>query len=70
MNKYTFEALITISVSTEVEADTEAEAREIAEVRDVQSLCHYCSSKPASCEWVTSGELDGTPEMIRLEGEC
>jgi hypothetical protein len=59
--KYIVSGTITISALIEVEADNEQEAREKAEDSPVISLCHYCADKSPDCEWVTSGDLDGTP---------
>lgn len=66
MSKYTFGALVTISVSTTVEADSEEEALDIAEGRDMQGLCHYCARSKGDF-WSTSGELDGTAVDISLD---
>lgn len=64
--KYTVGAMVTISVFTEVEADSAEKAVEIAEDRGLVGLCHQCGDdRTASAEWVTSGELDGTPYDLK-----
>ena len=64
MNRFKFIADVTISVSCEVEAKNEKEARAIAEELPMVGLCHQCASGDPSSEWVTSGELDGSPQNI------
>ena len=49
---------ITISVSTDVEADSLEAAMTIAAGRGFTSFCHQCGGEPEK-EWTTSGELDG-----------
>lgn len=52
--------LITISVSTRVEAECEEEAVGLATERSIMGLCHRCAgSEGDDEEWRTSGELDG-----------
>jgi hypothetical protein len=65
--KFSVFATVTISISTEVEANTPQEAAEIAGERGMIGLCHQCASGDPEQEWVTSGELDGTPENVRAE---
>lgn len=65
--KYLVTGHITISVHTEVEATSRGLAKRKALERNVQSLCHQCSSQDAREEWVTSGELDGDPVVIDIE---
>lgn len=51
-------------------ADTEAEAREIAGDVPVCSLSDPCSHGDTENEtWVHSGEIDGQPEIVRVEQE-
>lgn len=57
--KYTFSSEITISVTTDVEANSLSNALREAAVRGLMSLCHQCSAGEPELEWVTSGELDG-----------
>lgn len=65
--RYRIKALLTISVSTDVEADSIEEAREIAADRPIIDLCHQCSVGDADEQWVTSGELDGSPQISEDE---
>ncbi len=68
MPKFRVVGLVTISMSTLVEADTEKEAVEEAKQRQIMSLCHQCASgDDDGYEWVTSGELDGEPFDIVVE---
>lgn len=68
MPKFNVLAEVTISVFTEVEAATAKEAMEIAEGRELPSLCYQCGgSDRAGEEWATSGELDGSPVKMRAE---
>ena len=70
MPKFRVVGLVTISMSTLVEAATEAEAIEIANDRTIMSLCHQCASgEDDDQEWVTSGELDGTPHDLVAEDQ-
>ena len=64
MPKFALVADVTISVHTVVEADTLEEAKSIAEAR---SLARVKDDSDADAVWSTSGELDGTPENIRVE---
>lgn len=61
MRTYRVHSEITISVFTDVEARSPAEAEALALDRGVMYLCHVCASGDAASEWVTSGELDGSP---------
>jgi hypothetical protein len=65
--KFTVTATVTISLSTEVEAKSAAEAERIAEERPLMGLCWACAQGTPDEEWVTAGELDGTPQKIRVE---
>lgn len=58
---------VTISMHTRVEAKTAKEAVRVAEGRGMVGLCHQCSGGDPREEWVTSGELDGEPQKIRVE---
>lgn len=70
MAKYRISGQVTISIFTEVEADTPEAAIEEAEGRPMKRLCWSCSdSKTEDEEWVTSGELDGTPQEMKCEEE-
>jgi hypothetical protein len=63
---YRVVAEMTISVHTDVVASSEEEARALAEDRGNASSCHSCCQ--GSChEWVTGGDLDGTPSIIECE---
>lgn len=66
LKKYRIQALVTISVHTEVEAKSGKEAGEIALAdRSMISLCHQCGGGDPTQEWCTSGELDGEPMKLR-----
>lgn len=65
MAKWSLVGEVTISVSTEVEAETEEEARAIAECRDLVTLKATWQDDPDS-EWCTSGELDGSVTIIEV----
>ena len=67
MKRYTFTALVTISISTEVKAHSEEDAFRIAESRGMQSLCYSCASQDATEQWVTSGEFDGEAQNIQVQ---
>lgn len=68
MKRYIVTAEVTISMHTIVEAESDEEARSIAEGRSNKHLCHQCAGDDnASEEWCTSGELDGSPERLRVE---
>jgi hypothetical protein len=61
---------MTISVHTTVYADSPEEAKEIAlKERSPMSLCYQCSHGEPESEWVTSGELDGEPDVQDVEEE-
>ncbi len=64
--RYRLSGTLTISVCTDVEAASPEEACKILEDegRPVVTLCHQCSGGNSFVEWVTSGELDGEPEII------
>lgn len=67
--KYRVCALVTISVHTDVVAESEEQALEMAEERSLAAVHHsiYDTTHLAKTEWVTSGELDGTPFELRVE---
>ncbi len=70
MSKFRLTALVTISMSTVVEADSPEAAKEIAEARGLCSLGdpkRHGYSEDTS--WVHSGEIDGTLEKVEVEGE-
>ena len=69
MHRYMVTAHVTISMSTDVLADSEDEAVRVAEGRGMQSLCWACAGGQVhrGMEWVTSGELDGEPEIVDVE---
>lgn len=68
MPKFQVNAMLTISVITDVEADSREEAKEIALARSVIGLCHQCSgTRTVDEEWCTNGELDGTPFDLSTE---
>lgn len=54
---------VTISVSTLVEASSEEEAKVIAWRRDPG---HIHDNGNCREEWITSGEIDGTPEIVSV----
>ena len=68
MGKYTVRAEVTISVSTDVEADSEKEAVIEAAQRPMCTLYATNQNDPDT-EWVTSGELDGTPCLFKVEAQ-
>lgn len=63
--KFVIGATMGISVSVTVEADTKEEALERAEEAAPMTLCWSCA-EGSPAEWSTSGELDGTPEKMRV----
>lgn len=62
--KIKFNAQVTISVVTEVEAKNATEAYKIARERSMMELCHQCANADSKIQWVTSGELDGEPFIV------
>jgi hypothetical protein len=64
--KYTASATVTISIYTTVEADSPEEAIELAREQPMQNFCAGCTDGE-DYRWVTSGELDGEPQDIRVE---
>ncbi len=65
MKTYLVTSAITITVHTKVEASSKKEAKMIALERGVMGLCYQCGgSNRINESWVTSGELDGSPEKI------
>jgi len=69
MATYRVTGVLTISVSTKVLAKSADEAIARAMLRGVQRLCYQCANGEDTVEWVTSGELDGTPEELAAEVE-
>lgn len=64
--KYMVSGQMTISIWIEVEADSPEAAREAAGDASVVELCNYCATAKDGV-WNTSGELDGTPEILEVE---
>jgi hypothetical protein len=64
---YRVSGTMTISVYTDVLAHGEHEAAELADQNGVVGLCHQCGGGDPKTEWVTSGELDGEPEVADAE---
>lgn len=62
MSKRVVSTTVTISIYTKVDADSDEEAKELAMERPLMRFCHQCSAGKPDKEWVTSGELDGTPQ--------
>lgn len=69
MPRFAVVAEVTISIHTYVDGvDTADEALEIAEGREMHSLCFQCGGdETVNAEWCTAGELDGTPVKLRAE---
>lgn len=65
--KYQVSGVMTIGVFCIVEANSEAEARERAEEADIMTFCHQCAGPDPTDQWVTSGELDGEPQIETVE---
>jgi hypothetical protein len=65
--KYRVNALVTISIHTDVEAESEQEAYDLAYDRPMQSFCHHCAGGDPEEVWSTSGELDGEPINLAAE---
>jgi hypothetical protein len=63
--KFVIGASMGISVSVTVEAKSEEEALQLAEEAPNMTLCWSCAEGSPS-DWSTSGELDGTPEKLRV----
>lgn len=61
---YRVGAQVTISMYTEVKASSKREARRLAMQHDMMTLCYSCSRGDPTSEWVTSGELDGVPQLL------
>lgn len=66
MKKYRVQGVVTISCFVTVTAKSKAEARRLAERSPMQTLCHQCASGEEDV-WSTSGELDGTPTIEKVE---
>lgn len=69
MKRYRLTSTITISVTTVVRARSPKAAKEAGLDTPVMTLCHQCASGDETTEWVTSGELDGSPEDLSVEEE-
>lgn len=67
MATYQLKANITISLTTIVEADSKEDALDQALDRSLIHLCHQCAGGHPEEEWVTSGELDGSPTGIEVD---
>lgn len=67
MPRYRVSALMTISVSTIVDAESPDAAIAEARNRSPVGLCHGCATGEPTEQWVTSGELDGEPTDITAE---
>lgn len=65
MKKYKLKAHLTVSAWTEVEANTPEEAKEIAEDREVGSLCHNAIYPGQDEVW--HFENDGLPQKIEID---
>lgn len=68
MKRYRVQGVVTISCFVTVTAKSKAEARRLAEEASMQQLCNYCASGDEGV-WSTSGELDGTPHIEKIEVE-
>lgn len=64
MATYLVHGHVTVSVMTRVEARSGAEALRLARERLPERIGSHGDVRT---EWVTSGELDGTPEPSRAE---
>ena len=62
---YTVSAECTVSVYTDVLASSPEEAKQLAEDRPMVAI--HESGEDRTQEWVTSGELDGTPRNLRAD---
>ncbi len=70
MKRYSVISLVTISLHTYVDAENENDALDKACERDVQSLVgEWGSGADPTEEWCHSGEIDGTPFDIEIDGE-
>jgi hypothetical protein len=70
LKRYAVTAQVTISIHTYVKAETPEEAYNIAEARPMVGLCYQCGGDGSvNEEWCTSGELDGSPDKMRVEEE-
>ena len=62
--RYTVYGALSVGVVTSVMAESPEQAREIAECRDVQSLCHQCAgSDDVKVEWGLCDSLNGDIEI-------
>lgn len=68
MATYIFNAHVTVSAWTHVEAETEEEARQIAEERIDVVLGGVASGADPTEVWIID-DADGVPTEITLEGE-
>ena len=65
MKRYRVTALLTITVSTVVEASTAQRAKHVAMGRGVMSLCNQCAQCNGEAEeWVINDRLDGEPQEV------
>jgi len=68
MAKYTVSGTVTIGIHTVVEASSPEEALEIAQERELISLCHQCGGTQNAGEmFCTSGELDGAVTDLKVD---
>ena len=66
MTRYRVVAMCTISVHTDVETDSPAQALLLALDRPMTTIWENTSEATVLQEWVTSGELDGTPFNLEV----
>lgn len=64
--KYRVYGMVTISCWTYVEADSPEQAKEIADERNMTTLCHQPFSSDGTEDWIID-ELDGIPEIEGVE---
>ncbi len=64
--RYRVTGTLTITVITDVEATSEADARDLALDLPVMTLCNQCADGDPKVHWITSGELDGSPEIVEV----
>jgi hypothetical protein len=64
--RYRVVAMCTISVHTDVEADSPAQALLLALDRPLTTIWENTDEATVLQEWVTSGELDGTPFNLEV----
>ena len=66
MTRYRVVAMCTISVHTDVETDSIAQALLLALDRPMTTIWENTDEATVLQEWVTSGELDGTPFNLEV----